>query len=143
MELNGIICFPQSTNKMLESNNSSQQKESKIENNSGFLSEPMIIMDDDLSHINNSITSSKIIVRKQETHKKFFVKLLGYDPKFFNVVDIHKKINDILESYLKIIKVDIDDKIKKTFYYKGELINPNDTIKDIDHLSWIISEYNN
>ena len=140
MESNDIICFPQSTNKMLESNNSSQQNESKIENNSGFLSEPM---DNDLYHINNSITSSQIIVRNQETSKKFFVKLLGYNPKFFKVDDIHKKFNDILEDYLKIIKVDIDDKIKKTFYYKGELINPNDTIKDIDHLSWIISNYNN
>ena len=50
MESNDIICFPQSTNKMLESNNSSQQNESKIENNSGFLSEPM---DNDLYHINN------------------------------------------------------------------------------------------
>ena len=140
MESNDIICFPQSTNKMLESNNSSQQNESKIESNSGFLSEPM---DNDLYHINNSITSSQIIVRNQETSKKFFVKLLGNNPKFFNVDDIHKKFNDILEDYLKIIKVDIDDKIKKTFYYKGELISPNDTIKDIDHLSWIISNYNN
>ena len=140
MESNDIICFPQSTNKMLESNNSSQQNESKIENNSGFLSEPM---DNDLCHINNSITSSQIFIRNQETSKKFFVKLFGYNPKFFNVDDIHKKFNDILEDYLKIIKVDIDDKIKKTFYYKGELINPNDTIKDIDHLSWIISNYNN
>ena len=50
-ESNDIICFPQSTNKMLESNNSSQQNESKIENNSGFLLEPM---DNDLYHINNS-----------------------------------------------------------------------------------------
>ena len=80
-------------------------------------------------------------VMSDEKSRKFFVKLLGYDPRFFHVKNLSKKINEIIEEYLKAIKVEINDRLKKTFSYKGKSINLNETIKDLDHLSWITSDY--
>ena len=80
-------------------------------------------------------------VMMDEKAKKFFVKLFGYEPIFFHVKNLSKKMNEIIEEYLKAIKVEINDKLKKTFSYKGKLINLNQAIKDLDHLSWITSDY--
>ena len=46
-------------------------------------------------------------VIKQETSKKFFVKLVGYEPKFFHLNDETKKINEVTEDYLKTININI------------------------------------
>ena len=91
----------------------------------------------------SNVNSGEIIlnVMSDEKSRKFFVKLLGYDPRFFHVKNLSKKINEIIEEYLKAIKVEINDRLKQTFSYKGKLINLNETIKDLDHLSWITSDY--
>ena len=79
----------------------------------------------------------------QETSKKFFVKLVGYEPKFYNLNDTSKKINEVIEDYLKTINVNISDKIKESFLYRGKSINLEETIENISHLSWITSNYIN
>ena len=90
----------------------------------------------------NVNSGEKIVnVMNEEKSRKFFVKLLGYDPRFFHVKNLSKKINEIIEEYLKSIKVEINDRLKQTFSYKGKSINLNETIKDLDHLSWITSDY--
>ena len=91
----------------------------------------------------SNVNSGEIIlnVMSDEKSRKFFVKLLGYEPRFFHVKNLSKKINEIIEEYLKAIKVEINDRLKQTFSYKGKLINLNETIKDLDHLSWITSDY--
>ena len=86
---------------------------------------------------------NQLNTKKEENSKKFFVKLLGYEPKFFSVKNFEKKLSEIIEEYLQEIKVNINDKIKKTFSYKGKIINLNDTIKNIGHLDWITSKYEN
>ena len=90
----------------------------------------------------NVNSGEKIVnVMNEEKSRKFFVKLLGYDPRFFHVKNLSKKINEIIEEYLKSIKVEINDRLKQTFSYKRKSINLNETIKDLDHLSWITSDY--
>ena len=86
---------------------------------------------------------NQLNTKKEENSKKFFVKLLGYEPKFFSIKNFEKKLSEIIEEYLQEIKVNINDKIKKTFSYKGKIINLNDTIKNIGHLGWITSKYEN
>ena len=86
---------------------------------------------------------NQLDTKKEENSKKFFVKLLGYEPKFFSIKNFEKKLSEIIEEYLQEIKVNINDKIKKTFSYKGKIINLNDTIKNIGHLGWITSKYEN
>ena len=86
---------------------------------------------------------NQLNTKKEENSKKFFVKLFGYEPKFFSVKNFEKKLSEIIEEYLQEIKVNINDKIKKTFSYKGKIINLNDTIKNIGHLGWITSKYEN
>ena len=83
---------------------------------------------------------NQLNTKKEENSKKFFVKLLGYETKFFSVKNFEKKLSEIIEEYLQEIKVNINDKIKKTFSYKGKIINLNDTIKNIGHLGWITSK---
>ena len=87
--------------------------------------------------------TNQLGTKKEENSKKFFVKLLGYEPKFFSIKNFEKKLSEIIEEYLQEIKVNINDKIKKTFSYKGKIINLNDTIKNIGHLDWITSKYEN
>ena len=87
--------------------------------------------------------TNQLDTKKEENSKKFFVKLFGYEPKFFSVKNFEKKLSEIIEEYLQEIKVNINDKIKKTFSYKGKIINLNDTIKNIGHLGWITSKYEN
>ncbi len=82
-------------------------------------------------------------VIKQETSKKFFVKLVGYEPKFFHLNDETKKINEVIEDYLKTINININDIIKESFLYRGKKINLEETIQNIAHLSWITSNYIN
>ena len=82
-------------------------------------------------------------VIKQETSKKFFVKLVGYEPKFFHLNDETKKINEVIEDYLKTINININDIIKESFLYRGKRINLEETIQNIAHLSWITSNYIN
>ena len=82
-------------------------------------------------------------VIKQETSKKFFVKLVGYEPKFFHLNDETKKINEVIEDYLKGINFEICDKVKQSFAYRGKNINLDETIENIDHLSWITSSFAN
>ena len=82
-------------------------------------------------------------VIKQETSKKFFVKLVGYEPKFFHLNDETKKINEVIEDYLKTINININDIIKESFLYRGKKINLEETIQNISHLSWITSNYIN
>ena len=82
-------------------------------------------------------------VIKQETSKKFFVKLVGYEPKFFHLNDENKKINEVIEDYLKTINININDIIKESFLYRGKRINLEETIQNIAHLSWITSNYIN
>ena len=82
-------------------------------------------------------------VMMQETSKKFFVKLVGYEPKFYNLNDVTKKINEVIEDYLKTINVNISDIIKESFLYRGKSINLEETIENISHLSWITSNYIN
>ena len=86
---------------------------------------------------------NQLNTKKEENSKKFFVKLLGYEPKFFSTNNFEKKLSEIIEEYLQEIKVVINDKVKKNFSYKGKLINLNDTIKNIEHLGWITSNYKN
>ena len=75
--------------------------------------------------------------------KKFFVRLLGYEPKLYNVSDTSKKIKEIIEDYLRTINVEINDRIMRTFSYNGNLINLNATINDLnlEHLSFITSDF--
>ena len=82
-------------------------------------------------------------VIKQETSKKFFVKLVGYEPKLFHLNDENKKINEVIEDYLKTINVNVNDIIKESFLYRGKRTNLDETIKNIAHLSWITSNYIN
>ena len=51
-------------------------------------------------------------VMQENSAKKFFVKLIGYNPRFFDIKKIKKKINDVIEDYLKGINMNICDKIK-------------------------------
>ena len=80
-------------------------------------------------------------VIKQDRYKKFFVKLIGYAPIFFQLNDTKKKIKEVIEDYLKLINVNFQGKIKGSFFYRGKNINLDETIEDIDHLSWITSNY--
>ena len=80
---------------------------------------------------------------KKYLQKKFFVKLHGHNPRFFNITNIKKKINEIIEDYLKEKNINICDKIKGSFTYRGKRINLDETIENIDHLSWITSNYTN
>ena len=80
---------------------------------------------------------------QENSAKKFFVKLIGYNQRFFDIKNIKKKINDVIEDYLKRINVNICDKIKRSFAYRGKNINLDETIENIEHLSWIISDYTN
>ena len=96
-----------------------------------------------LGSVSINSNTNQLDTKKEENSKKFFVKLLGYEPKFFSVKNFEKKLSEIIEEYLQEIKVNINDKIKKTFSYKGKIINLNDTIKNIGHLGWITSKYEN
>ena len=71
------------------------------------------------------------------------MKLHGHNPRFFNITNIKKKINEIIEDYLKEKNINICDKIKGSFTYRGKRINLDETIENIDHLSWITSNYTN
>ena len=75
----------------------------------------------------------------QENSKKFFLRLVGYEPKFFHMTDETKKIKEVIEDYLKTINVNVNDIIKESFLYRGKRINLDETIKNIEHLSWITS----
>ena len=79
----------------------------------------------------------------EETSKKFFVKLVGHESKFFHLNDETKKIKEVIIYYLKTINVKISDEIKESFLYQGKSINLDETIKNINHLSWITSNYIN
>ena len=96
---------------------------------------------DRLKTNNDNVTLLNVI--QENSAKKFFVKLIGYNPRFFDIKNIKKKINDVIEDYLKGINVNICDKIKRSFAYRGKNINLDETIENIEHLSWIISDYTN
>ena len=150
MEQNGdIICNNSSSVEMLQSNqsinnntdskiNDSQVIKSSIDNISNKESLQSIKIS---TSINTNV--NKLDTKKEENSKKFFVKLLGYDPKFFLIKDFEIKLGEIIEEYLEEIKLNKNDRIKKTFTYKENLINLNDTIKNIEHLGWITSEGEN
>ena len=91
----------------------------------------------------NHANSFQLNVLEEISSKKFFVKLHGHNPRFFNITNIKKKINEIIEDYLKEKNINICDKIKGSFTYRGKRINLDDTIENIDHLSWITSNYTN
>ena len=151
MEQDGdIICNPSSSVEMLQSNQSiTDNTDSKINDNSQVIKSSI----DNISNkeslqsikISTSINTNvnKLDTKKEENSKKFFVKLLGYDPKFFLIKDFEIKLGEIIEEYLEEIKLNKNDRIKKTFTYKENLINLNDTIKNIEHLGWITSEGEN
>ena len=150
MEQDGdIICNPSSSVEMLQSNQSINNTDSKINDNSqlGFSFVDNIFNEGSLQSIkiSTSINTNvnKLDAKKEENSKKFFVKLLGYDPKFFLIKDFEIKLGEIIEEYLEEIKLNKNDRIKKTFTYKEKLINLNDTIKNIEHLGWITSEGEN
>ena len=151
MEPDGdIICNPNSNVEMLQSNQSIiSNADSKINDNSqlGLSLVDNIFNKESLQSIkiSTSINTNvnKLETKKEENSKKFFVKLLGYDPKFFFIKDFEKKLGEIIEEYLEEIKLNKNDRIKKTFTYKEKLINLNDTIKNIEHLGWITSEGEN
>ena len=112
----------------------------------------IISINDNFNNISNQLIKgstsintnvNQLDTKKEENSKKFFVKLLGYEPKFFSTNNFEKKLSEIIEEYLQEIKVVINDKVKKNFSYKGKLINLNDTIKNIEHLGWITSNYKN
>ena len=88
------------------------------------------------------VNDFQLNVMKLEKSKKFFVKLIGYDPIFFHIYDSKKKINEVIEDYLKAKNVNISSKIKETFSYRGKSINLDETIEKIEHLGWITSNYN-
>ena len=145
--INSIICDSSSSaHQTMKSERSVYEGESKI--SGGTISNHVIQLNTN-SQQNSLIKSSeinpgdKINVKKEETSKKFFVKLLGYEPKFYNESNISKRINEIIEDYLRTIKVEISDRLKRTFSYKGRLINLNEAIKnlDVDHLGWITSDF--
>ena len=143
------ICNPPSNVEILLSNQSINiNADSKIDNSqlgSSFVDN--IFNKESLQSIkistSISININKLDTKKEENSKKFFVKLLGYDPKFFFIKDFEKKLGEIIEEYLEEIKLNKNDRIKKTFTYKEKLINLNDTIKNIEHLGWITSEGEN
>ena len=143
------ICNPPSNVEILLSNQSINiNADSKIDNSqlgSSFVDN--IFNKESLQSIkiSTSINTNinKLDTKKEENSKKFFVKLLGYDPKFFFIKDFEKKLGEIIEEYLEEIKLNKNDRIKKTFTYKEKLINFNDTIKNIEHLGWITSEGEN
>ena len=143
------ICNPPSNVEILLSNQSINiNADSKIDNSqlgSSFVDN--IFNKESLQSIkiSTSINTNinKLDTKKEENSKKFFVKLLGYDPKFFFIKDFEKKLGEIIEEYLEEIKLNKNDRIKKTFTYKEKLINLNDTIKNIEHLGWITSEGEN
>ena len=91
----------------------------------------------------NNTKTFQLDVMKEIYSKKFFVKLLGYNPRFFYIKDIKKKINEVIEDYLKGINFEICDKVKQSFAYRGKNINLDETIENIDHLSWITSSFAN
>ena len=91
----------------------------------------------------NHANSFQLNVLEEISSKKFFVKLHGHNPRFFNITNIKKKINEIIEDYLKEKNINICDKIKGSFTYRGKRINLDETIENIDHLSWITSNYTN
>ena len=144
------IYNPPSNVEMLLSNQSiNDNADSKINDNSqlGLSLVDNIFNKESLQSIkiSTSINTNvnKLETKKEENSKKFFVKLLGYDPKFFFIKDFEKKLGEIIEEYLEEIKLNKNDRIKKTFTYKEKLINLNDTIKNIEHLGWITSEGEN
>ena len=144
------ICNPPSNVEMLQSNQSINiNADSKINDNSQLGSSFVdnIFNKESLQSIKISTSIytniNKLDTKKEENSKKFFVKLLGYDPKFFFIKDFEKKLGEIIEEYLEEIKLNKNDRIKKTFTYKEKLINLNDTIKNIEHLGWITSEGEN
>ena len=91
----------------------------------------------------NNTKTFQLDVMKEIYSKKFFVKLLGFNPKFFYIKDIKKKINEVIEDYLKGINFEICDKVKQSFAYRGKNINLDETIENIDHLSWLTSSFAN
>ena len=142
------ICNPPSNVEMLQSNQSvGGDADSKINSQLGSSFVDNIFNKESLQSIKISTSIytniNKLDTKKEENSKKFFVKLLGYDPKFFFIKDFEKKLGEIIEEYLEEIKLNKNDRIKKTFTYKEKLINLNDTIKNIEHLGWITSEGEN
>ena len=96
----------------LESNISDNNLSEEETQSSSFFDESSSSLDKS-SEINSR---EKILnVMLDEKSKKFFVKLLGYEPIFFHVKNLSKKMNEIIEEYLKVIKVKINDKLKKLF----------------------------
>ena len=78
----------------------------------------MASTNENYSSISNQILKGSISInaninqlntKKEENSKKFFVKLLGYEPKFFSVKNFEKKLSEIIEEYLQEIKVNIND----------------------------------
>ena len=151
MEQKRIIASLPSENQQLESSSGTGVIcESKIESNSQGSFKQMDVSNSLQSNSAEIKGSSSIKINavqlntlRQETTKKFFVKMMGYDPQFFIVSDISKKFNDIIDEYLKEINVNNSEKIKKSFYCNEKVINLDETIKDIEHLSWITSDFNN
>ena len=149
----GIIVYQSDNPEMLQSNSSINNNylDSKISDKSqGIITSindnyNSISISNQLIKGSTSINSNvnQLDTKKEENSKKFFVKLLGYEPKFFFIRNFEKKLGEIIEEYLQEIKVDINDRIKKNFSYKGKLINLNDTIKNIEHLGWITSNNKN
>ena len=142
------ICNPPSNVEILLSNQSINiYADSKINSQLGSSFVDNIFNKESLQSIKISTSIytniNKLDTKKEENSKKFFVKLLGYDPKFFFIKDFEKKLGEIIEEYLEEIKLNKNDRIKKTFTYKEKLINLNDTIKNIEHLGWITSEGEN
>ena len=142
------ICNPPSNVEILLSNQSINiNADSKINSQLGSSFVDNIFNKESLQSIKISTSIytniNKLDTKKEENSKKFFVKLLGYDPKFFFIKDFEKKLGEIIEEYLEEIKLNKNDRIKKTFTYKEKLINLNDTIKNIEHLGWITSEGEN
>ena len=144
-----IICEQSGSREMLLSYSSNNNNvDSKISDNSHILNSGNDNYINDSNQlieesVSLNINVNQLNTKKEDNSKKFFVKLLGYEPKFFFIKNFEKKLGEIIEEYLQEINVNINDKIKKTFSYKGNLINLNDTIKSIEHLGWIISNYEN
>ena len=146
----GVIISDSSNPEMLLSNSSIIINDPKIADQShdgtiASTNENNSSISNQILKVSTSINANinQLNTKKEENSKKFFVKLLGYEPKFFSIKNFEKKLSEIIEEYLQEIKVNINDKIKKTFSYKGKIINLNDTIKNIGHLGWITSKYEN
>ena len=96
------ICNPPSNVEILLSNQSINiNADSKIDNSqlgSSFVDN--IFNKESLQSIkiSTSINTNvnKLDTKKEENSKKFFVKLLGYDPKFFFIKDFEKKLGEIV-----------------------------------------------